>query len=410
MKSIKPLLMACFCAALMFSCSQQQAPDLPSVIQTPLQFDAFHFPNIRSVSIAGNSNGELYLAYGNEHSLYVSRSSDAGRTFNDAVLATENTQAHVLPVEKPAIAVDNESRVAVAWLELPSNFQGASIWYAISENKGSTFKPPVLAATEDFGEVAMVQLAFDTSGNPVLAWINGSTLKFTRSFDGGQTFTKVTRISGSSCECCQPSIVVTPENIFIAYRGLEAGGTQGDIRDILLIRSNDEGQSFEAPARVSDTNWHIPACPIAGPSMVMHDGTLFVAWMDGRFEPIGSFRRGDAWFASSANGGITFSTNVRINHDQDSHHTLPVIAVGPGGRIHVAWESLNQTGGANRLYYTTSDDKGVTFAPPQVITDNSDPALGNPGKPVLFVDALGNVTLAWLDRSGGQIAVWNDPN
>ncbi len=404
MKSGKLQLMVCIYAVLLFSCSQQQATE------SSLQFDAYQLPEARSISIAGNSNGELYLAYGMEHSLYVSRSIDAGRTFSDTVLATGNSQAHILPVEKPAIAVDDSNRVAVAWLELPPNFQGAGIWFAVSEDSGKTFNPPVLAATEDAGEVAMVQLAFDKDGHPLLAWINGSSLKFTRSFDGGRSFTEAERVGGGSCECCQPSIVVTPEDIFIAYRGLEAGGANGDIRDILLIHSNNGGESFEEPRRVSDTNWHIPACPIAGPSMVMNNGALFVAWMDGRFEPIGAFRRGDAWFASSNDGGKTFSTNVRINHDQDSHHTLPVIAIGPGGRIHVAWESLSQNGGANMLYYTSSDDNGTTFAPPEIVADNSDPSLGNPGKPVLFVDTLGNVTLAWLDRTGARLAIWNDPN
>ena len=135
---------------------------------------------------------------------------------------------------------------------------------------------------------------------------------------------------------------------------------------------------------------------------------MFIAWMDGRFEPAGTFSRGDIWFAASTDGGASFSPNIRINPDQDSHHTLPSIAIGPGGRIHVAWESLSQSGGSNNLYYTTSDDGGQTFAQPQVIADNSDESLGNPGKAVIVVDPEGNVALAWLDRSGVHVASWID--
>lgn len=418
MKSIKSLLMVCICAILLFGCSS--APPLtnpptdppavfPNPIQSPIFFKTFDLPNAKSVSIAGNTKGTLYLVHGEEGSLYVSRSIDAGQTFSEPVLVTGDIQAHVLPVERPAIAIDDENRVSVAWLELPPDFQGANIWQVFSEDGGRTFTDPVLAGMEPFGEVAMVQVALDGEGNPLLTWLNGSKLKFTRSFDGGGTFSEIVHVGGGSCECCQPQIIAADEHVFIAYRGLESGGTQGDIRDILMIRSADGGKIFSPVTRVSDAHWYLPACPIAGPSMAVSKGNLFISWMDGRFEPAGTFNRGDVWFAASTDGGESFSPNIRINPDQDSHHTLPAIAIGPGGRIHAAWEALSQSGGSNNLYYTFSDDGGQTFFSPQVFADNTDASLGNPGKAVLFIDPEGNVALAWLDRSGAHVASWIDP-
>lgn len=383
-------------------------PAAASSAPSLLQFETVEIPDALSLSIAGNANGDLYLAYGIDHSLYVSRSMDAGRTFSEAVLATGDSQAHVLPVERPALAVGGANLAGVAWLELAPDFQGANIWYAESEDGGASFKPAILAGTEPAGEVAMVQLAYDGNGNPYLAWLNGSLLKFARSFDGGESFTSNQRIPGGACECCQPQMVILDDGIYIAYRGLESGGTNGDIRDILLVHSKDGGETFEPFTRVSDQHWYLPACPIAGPSMAIREDTFFIAWMDGRFEPADAFRRGDAWFASSADKGVSFSPNVRINPDQEAHHTLPSIAIGPGGRIHAAWESLSQSGGGNNLLYTVSDDGGQTFSQPQVIADNRDDSLGNPGKAVLHVDAMGNVTLAWLDRSGAHVAAWID--
>jgi hypothetical protein len=386
--------------------------DIPNVISSPAQltvrFETFDLPNAISVSIAGNANGDLYLIHGIDQSLYVSRSTDAGKTFSEPVLATADSQAHVLSVEQPAIAVGDNNRVGVAWLELPPNFQGADIWYAVSVDGGQTFSPPVLAGTESFGEVAMVNVALDDEGNPMLAWLNGSKLKFTRSFDEGASFLESARIGGGSCECCQPQVITADDNVYVAYRGLESGGTQGDIRDILMLHSTDGSETFSPVTRVSDTHWYLPACPIAGPSMVLDEGNLFIAFMDGRFEPAGTFSRGDIWFASSTDGGASFSPNIRINPDQDSHHTLPSIAIGPGGRIHIAWESLSQSNGSNNLFYTFSDDGGQSFAPPQAIADDSDSSLGNPGKAVIFVDPQGNVSLAWLDRSGAHVASWID--
>lgn len=415
MKSNIPILLLCLFIILSVGCTPEPAEanevvptNPPATESSSIKFEMTDIPLARSFSMAVNSSGNFYVAYGQDHSLFVSRSADGGRTFSKAVLATGNISVHVLPIERPAIAVDNSDRVGIAWLELAHDYNGGNIWYAVSDDGGQTFKPAVLVAMEAVGEVAMVQVALDEAGNPLLTWLNGSKLKFTRSFDGGSSFSESMRIRGGSCECCQPQMFVTGENVNIAYRGLESGGAQVDIRDIVMIRSEDRGVTFQPITRVSDTHWSLPACPIAGPSLAVHNGNFYIAWMDGRFEPAGMFRRGDIWLASSQDGGQSFSPNIRINPDQEMHHTLPTIAIGPAGRIHVAWEAHPQGPGQILLYYTTSDDGGQTFAHPQVIANNTDLSRGNPGKPVLVADALGRVTLAWLDRSGARVAVWSD--
>jgi hypothetical protein len=254
----------------------------------------------------------------------------------------------------------------------------------------------------------MVQVALDHAGNPILAWLNGSELKFSRSFDQGSSFSEAASIGDGSCECCQPQLIAVGENIHIAYRNLEPGSDKGDIRDIVMIHSEDGGQLFRSVTRVSDAHWYLPACPIAGPSLTTHQGSFYIAWMDGRSEPPGTFSRGDIWLASSEDDGKTFTPNIRINADQIMHHTLPAIAVGPGGRIHIAWEAQVSDTREAYLLYTTSDDSGQTFAPSQVIADNAEANRGNPGKPVITVDPAGHVTLAWLDQQGVKIATWTD--
>jgi hypothetical protein len=376
--------------------------------QPALSFESLDIPEARSLSMTVGPDGLLYLVHGRDRSLFVSRSTDGGRTFSEAVNASGDTPVHVLPIERPAIAVGAEGRVGVAWLEVPRDFNGATVWHALSEDGGETFGSAVQVTVEEQGEVTMVVTAPDEEGNPFLAWLNGSALRFSRSFDGGETFSEPVTIGDGSCECCQPQIIVMGEEVHIAYRSLEPGNEAGDIRDIVMIRSEDAGGSFQPVARVSDAHWYLPACPIAGPSLAVDEGRFLVAWMDGRSEPPGTFGRGDVWLATSQDGGATFSANVRINPDEDMHHTLPTVAAGPGGRIHVAWEAHPQGVGQVLLYYSTSDDGGLTFAPPQIIADGSDSSRGNPARPVLAVDPSGHVTLAWLDRQGARIAFWTD--
>jgi hypothetical protein len=263
-------------------------------------------------------------------------------------------------------------------------------------------------ATELEGEVAMVQVTLDDAGNPLLAWLKGSELRFSRSSDEGANFSEPMSIGDGSCECCQPQSIALGEKVYIAYRSLEPGNDKGDIRDIVMIRSTDKGNTFEPVTRISDEHWYLPACPIAGPSLAFHQGNFYVAWMDGRAEPQGMFSRGDIWLASSHDEGKTFSPNVRINADESMHNTLPSLAVGPGGRIHIAWEAQTQDSGSAYIYYTFSDDNGQTFSQPQAIADNTDSSHGNPGKPVIVADPAGHIALAWLDRLGVHIAGWID--
>lgn len=409
-------LMAYLCLFTVFGCTPSPtqtmeiatttATYLPATDAPSIDFKINDFPKAQSLAMAGNSSGSLYLVYGQDHSLFVARSTDGGQTFGKAVLASGDTPVHVLPIEHPGIAAGNNGRVSVAWLEMPPDFNGATIWYAASEDNGQTFSPAQLVATEPEGEVAMVQVAMDDKSNPFLTWLNDSELKFARSSDQGATFSEAVSIGDGSCECCQPQLIVRGENIHIAYRSLEPGSDKGDIRDIVMVHSEDGGGTFQAVTRISDAHWYLPACPIAGPSLATRDENFYIAWMDGRFEPAGTFSRGDVWFSTSTDAGKTFSPNIRINADQSMHHTLPSIALGPEGRLHVAWEA--QGAGAAFLYYTTSDDDGQTFTLPQVIADDTDSSRGNPGKAVLVVDPLGHVTLAWIDRLGVRIATWTD--
>ena len=396
------------CSAASTQVPETITTDIPAFPSNDISIESVDVPDAKSISLAGDANGVLYVLTGKDNSLYLSRSTDEGNTFSAPVLVTGDSHAHVLSVERPALATGSDNRVGVAWLELAADFQGGNIWYAASVDGGETFEPAVLAATEEAGEVAMVSVALDATGNPVLAWLNGSRLRFTRSSDGGKSFTEAVRLPGGSCECCQPHILLMEDNVFIAYRGLESGGTRGDIRDILLAYSNDTGETFNQPARVSDEHWYLPACPIAGPSLSFHEGNFYITWMDGRSEPEGSFNRGDVWFTVSTDDGKTFAPNIRVNSDQKSHHTLPTVAVGPGGRIHIAWESHMRDSNQIRLYYSTSDDGGQTFTEPQAIADSTDSTRGAPGKPVLFIDSKGRITLAWLDRLGARVASWMD--
>ncbi|HVF25951.1 MAG TPA: sialidase family protein [Anaerolineales bacterium] len=375
---------------------------LPTVLAKPYD-TVMDFPAATSMALttAGDS---VYMILGREHSLHVSRSTDGGKTFSEPVLATADHEAHILRVERPAISANDKGQVAVAWLELDSEGGNNKIWYVLSNDSGQTFDSAQLVGEDPPGESAMVQVLLDSAGNPTLTWLSGNDLRFARSTDQGKSFSSAKSIGQGACECCQPDLMLTGDQLLIGYRGL-GSDKSGAFRDAALIRSLDGGETFSPVSFATDSHWYINACPISGPSMAVHDKSIYMTWMDGRAVAPDNLLSSDVWFAESADHGQTFSSNVQVSTGLSTHNFLPKTAVGPGGRIHIVWQAISP----DAIYYATSDDLGHTFSAPLVIADDA-ANRGRPAGPMIAINGPGRVFLAWLDDQGVQLAVWDDTN
>lgn len=374
----------------------------PTVLSKPYD-TVMDFPAATSMALttAGDS---IYMILGREHSLYILRSIDGGKTFSEPVLATADHEVHILRVERPAISANDKGQVAVAWLELNVEGGNNTVWYAMSIDNGQTFGPTQLVGEDPPGESAMVQVLLDSAGDPILTWLSGNDLRFARSSDQGRSFTTAKNIGQGACECCQPDLTLTGDQLLIGYRG-QGIDENGSFRDAALIRSLDRGEKFEPVSFATDSHWYINACPISGPSLAVHDVSIYMTWMDGRAVAPDNLLSSEVWFAESADKGQTFSSNVQVSKGPSTHNFLPKTAVGPGGRIHIVWQAILP----DAIYYAISDDMGHTFSAPLVIADDA-ANRGRPAGPMIVIDRQGRVFLAWLDDIGVQLAVWNDTN
>ncbi len=116
--------------------------------------------------------------------------------------------------------------------------------------------------------------------------------------------------------------------------------------------------------------------------------------------------RADIWLAVSEDGGESFSENIRVNPTEGDYHNLPTLALGPGGRLHLAWEAREAA--RQVLSYAFSDDGGQHFSPPRVIASNEGATQRGPSNASLAVDGAGRVYLAWVDGAGAHLAVWEE--
>jgi hypothetical protein len=112
------------------------------------------------------------------------------------------------------------------------------------------------------------------------------------------------------------------------------------------------------------------------------------------------------FFASSANHGATFSMPSILSippWPNSSGATIPVIGVGPSGKIGVAWQDHGPASlpGSNfDIFFRRSTDEGGTFSNPVNLSNT--PNQGE-DSPQIAVDSHGNAYLVWEGSNASNV-------
>jgi hypothetical protein len=88
-------------------------------------------------------------------------------------------------------------------------------------------------------------------------------------------------------------------------------------------------------------------------------------------------------FSRSTDGGRTFSTPARLNDDalpQNACHWFGTLSVAPNGRVDACWNDTRNSAdnSTSELYYTWSEDGGLTWAPNRPLSPPFNQSLGYP--------------------------------
>ena len=138
-----------------------------------------------------------------------------------------------------------------------------------------------------------------------------------------------------------------------------------------------------------------PESPETDPHPVLTvgpDNQLHLAWADKR---TGTWA---VYYARSTDGGASFSTPIPVVSDEmGTARGHPALAMGPGGRVHVAWEE--RWNGNWDIYCARSDD-GETFSSPVQVNDDATGT--DQARPALAVGSDGSIFLAWQDSRDGD--------
>ncbi|MGF1669303.1 MAG: sialidase family protein [Balneolaceae bacterium] len=269
----------------------------------------------------------------------MARSEDHGRTFGKAAIISETSgvsAAHgeSLPalVEKPdgtlvmVFSVKNE--------EAEFRFAG-SVKYIQSFDNGKSWTKPEIVHKSDTNienSHSFVAATLLADGEVGTVWLDGrhklnhAVMYFSKT-NGRKGFGEDYAIGEATCECCKNSMLTdNTGTLHISYRGLTDG-----TRDIMHFKSNDNGETFTKPAKVSDDGWKIDACPHNGPAMALGEkNDLHFIWY--------SLAGGEGLFyTTSSNFGDNFENRIQISDNPVAKH--PQVEVFDN-HVVVVWDEL----------------------------------------------------------------------
>ena len=187
---------------------------------------------------------------------------------------------------------------AAHWLEQrPDNVYSYDVRIAVSRDDGRSWSAPMSPHDDgtptEHGFVSMI----GTGDGLTAVWLDGRNTgggdhEATHGAAAGAMtlrtagIDKLGRIRGGEaeldarvCDCCQTDVASSSEGLIVAYRDRD----EGEIRDISVVRATDAGWS--APSRVHRDDWRITACPVNGPAIAAHGGTVAVAWFTAPDQP-----------------------------------------------------------------------------------------------------------------------------
>lgn len=241
--------------------------------------------------IAFGKGGELYISYTKPLAkrftgeVRFMRSLDGGKSFLPPITVHKNRD--MITHRFDSMIVDREGRIYITWIDKRDGvaadgrgekYRGAAVYYAVSDDRGATFK----------GDY---------------------------------------KLADHTCECCRIALALHPDGRPMA---LWRHVFEPNIRDHALAALAPDGKPGEV-MRATFDDWRIDACPHHGPAVAFAgDGTRHQVWFNAKGEDGGVF------YASATPRG-ELGKPVRLGSPQAARADVAI----DGKTVVLAWKQFD---------------------------------------------------------------------
>ncbi|MGI0092570.1 MAG: hypothetical protein ACREA8_00540, partial [Nitrosotalea sp.] len=295
-------------------------------IQTRGSIDMAVSENESQVYMFGQDSGKCPIDTMNcQYTTFLKKSIDGGMSFENPVMIKTTNQS----ITYPLITASGDN-VYLAWAEQIGD--NVDLFFAKSNDKGSTVSKPYVFSPE-IGDSSFPQLVangknvfvvWDYSNEAIISneiYHNSSVtffpvsgFFFTKSLDGGNTFSLPINLSGPSGTSYWSNIASSDNNVFVTW-----GTKFDDIQDVFIKKSADNGLTFDDAIEITDSKHTYFQ------TKLMSSGNNVYVAIDS------AYPGDDLFLVSSSDAGNTFGNPENLNHEitvPEFPFAIPVLLIG----------------------------------------------------------------------------------
>jgi len=319
------------------------------------------FPRI---AISRTGKTRAYVVYdddtGGPRQAYFIRSKK-NAAFKRANILSERRDGGFTPV----VDVDSAGIVHVAWAS--SANAPRQVLYLRSTDLGISFTAPV-NLSKSAGEGFAPTIAISDSDAINVAWQDtgsgSSEILFSRSTDGGATFSNPLKLSGPEHGSAPEIVVDRMGGLSVAWIEQQAtGGSR-----IVISRTSDGGQTFSTPSIAASSRF----ADFSDLAMSVSRNTTYLAFSDNNAEQV--------FLTQSRSDLLNFSAPIQLSHSDTSKGRAhsPSVVVDGNGRVHAVWIDSSVLGNDEGLLIYRNSSDGQTFNAPILILAVIEPTRAGP--------------------------------
>jgi hypothetical protein len=262
----------------------------------------------------------------------------------------------------PRVALDSTEGVNIAWGDTNSNL--GTVVFVRSTDLGASFTEP-LDISRSSGVAFDPEIAVDPGDGINVVWQDTapglSVIMFSRSTDGGATFSNPKQVSTGTGAATEAAIATdSAGRLSVVWVDESTGSAQA-----YYSRSTDNGQTFSDPLNVSS----FPNGDIHKPTVIAARDVVYVAFQNGDLFGEQSIKNEQVYVTRSDDAGVSFAGSEQVSHAKNSvgRAHSPAIAVDSRGVLHIVWIDASIVGNDEGLLFYSHSANGHQFSEEKMI-------------------------------------------